>query len=516
MDEKSEVNPEGKAKTMFGNHIATVLVSVSLCVDAVSARAAEPGIGHPEFTPTPEHPVGFRGDGSGRYATRLAVTSWSAAENVIWKADIGFWGDSGPVPAGDRVYTVKDPCELVCVNDADGKILWRFTLDYAATLPPEEAAEVRAQYAKAEPLLWEQMALKHKDKMMKGRIKREKDDARRKELEREYEEQVVQRRRIIKETLKELPLAVKNHVPPCGNSYSTPVTDGQHVWAIFANGVLGCVTREGEKVWARDLGDNMHCQGYAHSPRLVEGKLIIQWNKAILGLDAKTGETVWTCRALSGWCTPVPHEAGGESLLVCPDGRLLRAHDGAVTADPKLKRDRHNYGSPIVVGNTYVFVDGHHFNNNTRALVVPDTFSPDARPIEAWKVPTAIGGLIYASPVCRSNLVFGLNERGALGIWKADTGELVLKKNIKCPRHCYASLIVAGDQLIATSEMGDMVVLKADAEATEIGRNKLPALVPERSAPKQKHGIIGTPAVAAGRLYVRAQHYLYCIGRPEN
>jgi outer membrane protein assembly factor BamB len=502
---------------MSRQSIPALLLVACISTQSVSAQAAEPGIGHPDFTPTPEHPVGFRGDGSGVYATPLAVTSWNATNNVIWKADIGFWGDSGPVPAGDRVYTVKDPCELVCVSDADGKILWRFTLDYASTLPPEEAAEVRAQYAKAEPLLWEQMALVHKDKMMKGPIKREKNEARRKELEREYEEQVVQRRRIIKETLQELPLAGKNHVPPCGNSYSTPVTDGQHVWAIFANGVLGCVTREGEKVWTRHLGRMMHLQGYAHSPRLVGGKLIIQWNKILLGLDARTGKTIWSSKALPGWCTPVPLKAGGESLLVCPDGRLLRAHDGTVAADPKIKRNMHNYGSPIVAGDTYVFFDGHHFNNHSRALAIPKSFSPDATatPVEAWKVRTPVSGLIYASPVYFNNLVFGLNEHGALGILKADTGELVLKKGIKCPRHCYASLILAGDQLIATSELGTMVVMQATAEATEISRNKLPAMVRERSNPNGKHGIIGTPAVAAGRLYVRAQHYLYCIGKAD-
>jgi hypothetical protein len=262
-------------------------------------------------------------------------------------------------------------------------------------------------------------------------------------------------------------------------------------------------------VWTKHLGKTIYLQGYAQSPRLVEGKLIVPWNKRLLCLDAKTGETIWTLGVRPGWCTPLPIKVGNESLVICGDGRLVRVHDGTVAADPKIKRDKHNYGSPIVAGNTYVFVDG---NNNSRALVIPETFLPDATPVEAWKVESPISGLIYASPVCYSNLIFGLNEYGDLGILKADTGEKVLKKRIKCPRHCYASLTLAGDQLIATSEMGDMVVLQAGPEAKVISQNKLPSLV---TTGAWRHGIMGCPAVAAGRLYVRAKHSLYCIGKND-
>ena len=41
-----------------------------------------------------------------------------------------------------------------------------------------------------------------------------------------------------------------------GNSASpSPVTDGKHVWAFFANGVLGCYTVDGKEVWKLDLQD---------------------------------------------------------------------------------------------------------------------------------------------------------------------------------------------------------------------------------------------------------------------
>jgi outer membrane protein assembly factor BamB len=500
---------------MLRRSIPILLLAACTWTRSVPARAEEPRIGHPDFKPTPEQPVGFRGDGSGSYATRLAVTSWSATENIIWEADIGSWSNSGPVPAGDRVYTCNEPCELVCVNDADGKILWRFMLDYASTRPPEEAAEVRAQYKEAKPLLEESATLRNQIKKLKRSVAGAKDPAAKEDLARQLQE-ATERLAVISAALKKLPLGVGNKCPhtspQCGNSTPTPVTDGQHVWAIFGNGVLGCLTRDGAKVWARNLGGSGLNQGYAQSPRLVEGKLIVPFNKSLLGLDATTGETIWSCGIRPGWCTPVPHKVGDESLVICGDGRLIRVHDGTVAADPKIKRDRHNYGSPIVVGNTYVYVDGHHFNNDSRALVIPETFPPETQPVEAWKTPTVIGGLIYASPVSYSNLVFGLNEHGALGIWKADTGELVLKKGTGCPRRCYASLTLAGDQVIATSEMGDMVVLQADAKATEIGRNKLPSLVTTGGF---GHGIMGSPAVAGGRLYVRAKHSLYCIGKTD-
>ena len=69
-------------------------------------------------------PVGWRGDGSGRYPSATPVMKWSTKENVLWKTEVGA-GASSPVVVGERVFITAEPDLLVCVDAGTGKELWR-------------------------------------------------------------------------------------------------------------------------------------------------------------------------------------------------------------------------------------------------------------------------------------------------------------------------------------------------------------------------------------------------------
>jgi outer membrane protein assembly factor BamB len=86
--------------------------------------AAPPPLGSPDFQPSAERPVGWRGDGSGRYAAAAPPASWSATVNVLWKTEVGA-GHSSPVVVGPRVFVTAEPDLLVCLEAASGKELWR-------------------------------------------------------------------------------------------------------------------------------------------------------------------------------------------------------------------------------------------------------------------------------------------------------------------------------------------------------------------------------------------------------
>jgi len=42
-------------------------------------------LGAEDFLPTPDHPVGYRGDWTGRYPGAAPLTQWSPAGNLLWK-----------------------------------------------------------------------------------------------------------------------------------------------------------------------------------------------------------------------------------------------------------------------------------------------------------------------------------------------------------------------------------------------------------------------------------------------
>jgi len=84
-------------------------------------------------------PQGFRGDGSGRYPGAEPPLEWSDAKNIVWSTKIGPNKYSSPVVVGRRIFVVADPALLVCVDAADGKILWQKSNGFADL--PEKVAE---------------------------------------------------------------------------------------------------------------------------------------------------------------------------------------------------------------------------------------------------------------------------------------------------------------------------------------------------------------------------------------
>lgn len=95
----------------------------------------------------------FRGPGGSAKSTDKSVpVKWSTTENVVWKTPLPGAGTSSPIVVGSRIYLTcysgynvpgqsrgeqaQLKLHLVCLNRADGKILW--TKDIAPKLPEQE------------------------------------------------------------------------------------------------------------------------------------------------------------------------------------------------------------------------------------------------------------------------------------------------------------------------------------------------------------------------------------------
>jgi outer membrane protein assembly factor BamB len=91
-----------------------------------NAPRSGPPLGSPDFRPSVERPVGWRGDGSGCYLSAAPATQWSAKKNLLWKSEVGP-GQSSPVLVGQRVFITAEPDLLLCLDTETGKELWRRT-----------------------------------------------------------------------------------------------------------------------------------------------------------------------------------------------------------------------------------------------------------------------------------------------------------------------------------------------------------------------------------------------------
>ena len=115
---------------------------------STGAVAKDVPLGHPDFYPSPDRPLGWRGDGSGAWpGATLTLSTKAGANNVVWRAPMPGPSFSQPLVIGEKVITQADPNWLVCVNVHDGKILWQTEIDHTLTMEPEMREKARKEKA---------------------------------------------------------------------------------------------------------------------------------------------------------------------------------------------------------------------------------------------------------------------------------------------------------------------------------------------------------------------------------
>jgi outer membrane protein assembly factor BamB len=138
-------------------------------------------LGHARFMPSPAHPVGWRGDGSGTFpgATpparfsdgtrwemvketdakqpdqKRSVRHWSCeagkSENIRWRTGLPNWSNSSPIVVGGKVFVMSEPVEyapvLLCLDADSGTILWQRTVDHLDAIPVADQERAKRQWA---------------------------------------------------------------------------------------------------------------------------------------------------------------------------------------------------------------------------------------------------------------------------------------------------------------------------------------------------------------------------------
>jgi outer membrane protein assembly factor BamB len=281
---------------------------------------------------------------------------------------------------------------------------------------------------------------------------------------------------------------------------STPLVAGSRVYTLGAEGRMHSLDVEtGRKVWTRALNDDYEVPksffGVATSP-LAEGNLVLVniggKQAGIVALVAESGKEAW--RATN-------HEASYSSPVAATiDGLrhvLFFTREGLVSLDPKNGNVRLgkpwrsrfnasvNAATPVVSGDL-VFLSASY---NTGAVLL--RLHGDGAD-EIWKNDQSLSNH-YTTSIYHKGYLYGFDgrqEEGArLRCVEMNTGK-VLWTN--ADSGC-GSMVLAGADLVALSETGDLVLIEATPSAyREKARARV--LSPPCRAPI---------ALAAGVLYAR-------------
>jgi len=279
-----------------------------------------------------------------------------------------------------------------------------------------------------------------------------------------------------------------------GLSAPTLATDGNGVYAIFGTGDVIGFNMSGKRLWARNLGvpDNH----YGHSSSLLTwgGKLFVQYDTnrggKVMALKNSTGETVWeTVReAKISWASPVLAEVDGAYQLILTSDPIVAAYNPE-TGDELWKVDC-MMGE---VGPSVGFSEGIVFAANEYARMV--AINPKDASI-IWEndeyLPEA------ASPLAHNGLLIIATSYGVLVCYDAKTGEQYWEHDVGTT--LYASPVFADGKLFMMDNDGVMRIYEFSKEMNLITENELGEIAGT------------TPAFSEGRIYIRGEEHLYCIG----
>ncbi|MCW5967873.1 MAG: PQQ-binding-like beta-propeller repeat protein [Blastocatellales bacterium] len=294
----------------------------------------------------------------------------------------------------------------------------------------------------------------------------------------------------------------------------TPVTDGKNVWAYFGSEGVYCYDFDGKLVWKKNLGGiGTLGMGVGSSPVLYENTIILQCDQGADGrdsflaaLDRKTGAEVWRVKrpVQVSWTTPIITKAGGRTELITSGNEFLISYDPATGKEYwRAGGLKSNAIATPVVNQGLVIHSAGYPQKSIIAVKPGGAGTIDGTDKIAW---TYNKGTAYVpSPIAYGEYVYLMSDAGILTCLNAKTGEIVYEGGrVPVATKFYGASPVAFDgKILLTSDDGETFVIRAGEKHEVLGTNSVGE--PVRTS----------PAIADGRIFIRGDKHLFCIGNKE-
>src|SRR5262249_55558638 len=183
------------------------------------------------------------------------------------KTRVGAGGYSSPIVARDRVFVTAEMGSLICLDIADGKLLWQ------KDLFSKDSKDIPADLSR---------------KLMRGCGGDSKQ------------------------------------------STPSPTSNGTLVFYINAMGLCACYDLKGQQKWIRIIETAQDEEHFSSSPIFLGDRIILSWG-CLLALSATDGRTLWEGEdAKPTHGTPAIAKIGGQEVAITPAGDIVRLDTGEV------------------------------------------------------------------------------------------------------------------------------------------------------------------------------------------
>ena len=293
-----------------------------------------------------------------------------------------------------------------------------------------------------------------------------------------------------------------------GYAAGTMVTDGRYVAAIFANCDLAVYDLEGKLAWSKSFGVPDNPYGHAASLAIYKNLVLVPIDQAspeaalskLRAFDIATGRLVWEqVRPVpSSWDTPIVIHAGGRDQVVTAASRWIIAYDPATGKELwRVKGSQCDVAPSPVSRGDLVIAAG---NDSSPVFAIRADGNGDVSATNVlWKAEDNTPDI--CSPLLTEEIVFLLNSEGTVTGYDVKKGDKLWEHDLPDFR-CKSSPSLVGKQIFVFGESGKCWILAATrAGVTQVRQTDL------------GEGCVTCPAFQDGRMYVRGQKNLICIGQ---
>jgi outer membrane protein assembly factor BamB len=433
------------------------------------------------------------------------------SKNILWMTELPQRSNATPIVVGDRVFVMAEPDELHCLDKRTGKILWSAANNYYEMLSPEERATNPAFAQKIDPL--------------HAALRQERDFRKRLELRTQVQRNLVD--------IDAGRFAWKadghyeSHFGIVGFTTPTPVSDGRRVWVWCGNAVAACYDLDGKCRWMTRVGARE--LSYTSAPALAGGTFAV-YLQHLTGLDADTGKVRWKqTKVNSNNGAILAARIAGVDVFVSSMGDIVRAADGKLLY---RERDRTGGGAtwapPVILGNVvylprygvkqllildFTGAAGDDWEPERTSIDVPEGTGrlPNGKRVDrpTCGSPLVVDGLAYLLDIYATLYVFDLKARKTLYIHDTELEGLFHYNAVPVA----ASPTLIGKHIVIQDNQGTALVLEPGRAFRQVRKNRIGTQL-DRWWPVPAQETIGysPPVPDCGRLYIRGERYLYCIG----
>ncbi len=392
----------------------------------------------------------FRGpNGSGVAPDKNLPTTWSSKDNVVWKTELPGAGSSSPIVVGKKIF-------VTCYSgygDGQGE-------------------------GDIDKLTRHLVCLN-----LAGQVLWKKD---------------------MPADLPEDPY--RSYLANHGYASSTPVSDGNSVFVYFGKSGVFAFDLEGKDLWHKSVGTEKHPWGSGSSPVLYNDLIIVNAaveSGSLVALHKKDGSPAWSVQGMDySWTTPcIVSLPGGRQELVVSNRNQMLGFDPAKGTPLWQCEGIQDYVCPSVIAHDdVVYVIGARQN---AALAIRAGGKGDVTKANTlWEIHK---GSNVCSPVYFEGHLYWANDKqGVIYCVRADNGKLVFEERLpESDAQFYASPVVADGKLYFVSRENGTYVLDAQPKYRLLAHNTL----------NDKTFFNGSPAISEGRILLRSDRYLYCLGK---